>query len=259
MTAENPFEDLESGYEGVGEFYDLFADNTDIPFFLEYARITGSPILDLAAGTGRVAFVLAKEGFDVVALEQSQSMLAEAREKLKKSSEDVRSRITLVEGSIADFSLDQKFPLVIVPNSFGHLLTTEDQLSSIRCVNEHLTDDGLFILDLYPGEFQYEHATFEDESSKLPDGRTVTRSGVIKSDFQSHLMRVELRYTMQDIDGQVINEIDVVSYAALIFKHEADNLIRISGMHIENEFGDFEKNPYTSESGRRIFVLRKRA
>jgi hypothetical protein len=28
-------------------------------------------------------------------------------------------------------------------------------------------------------------------------------------------------------------------------------------MHIENKYGDFEKNPYTPDSGRRIFVLRK--
>jgi SAM-dependent methyltransferase len=257
MPAENPFEDLEFGYEGVSEFYELFADNSDIPFFLEYARKTGSPILDLAAGTGRVTFALAQEGFDVVALEKSQSMLAEATAKLKRSTTSLRNRIKLVEGSMAEFSLGQQFSLVIVPNSFGHLLTTEAQLSSIRCVNEHLADDGLFILDIYPGEFQYERATFEDVPSKLPDGRTVTRSGVIRSDFENHLMRVDLRYSVQDTDGQVIDEIDVVSNAALIFKHEVDYLIRMSGMQIENEFGDFKKNPYTSESVRRIFVLRK--
>jgi SAM-dependent methyltransferase len=257
MPAENPFEDLEFGYEGVSEFYELFADNSDIPFFLEYARKTGSPILDLAAGTCRVTFALAQEGFDVVALEKSQSMLAEATAKLKRSTTSLRNRIKLVEGSMAEFSLGQQFSLVIVPNSFGHLLTTEAQLSSIRCVNEHLADDGLFILDIYPGEFQYERATFEDVPSKLPDGRTVTRSGVIRSDFENHLMRVDLRYSVQDTDGQVIDEIDVVSNAALIFKHEVDYLIRMSGMQIENEFGDFKKNPYTSESVRRIFVLRK--
>jgi len=30
MPAENPFENLEVGYEGVGEFYDLFADNLSL-------------------------------------------------------------------------------------------------------------------------------------------------------------------------------------------------------------------------------------
>jgi SAM-dependent methyltransferase len=257
MPPEKPIEDLESGYEGVGEFYDLFADNTDIPFFLEFARTTGSPILDLAAGTGRVTFALAQEGFEVVALEHSSSMMAEARKKLESSPKEVSSRITLVEGSMKEFSLDQRFPLVIVPNSFVHLLTTQDQLSTIHCVKEHLTDDGLFILDLYPGEHQYERATFEDAPVNLPDGRTVKRYGVIQSDFLNRLMRVELTYTVRNPSGQVINEIDIVSGAALIFKQEVDNLIRMSGMHIEYEFGDFEKNPYTPDAGRRIFILKK--
>ncbi|MBY8998229.1 MAG: class I SAM-dependent methyltransferase, partial [Candidatus Thorarchaeota archaeon] len=229
---------------------------SDIPFYLDYAQKAGSPILDLAAGTGRVTFELAHKGFEVVALEQSTSMMAEARKKLEISPKDVSRRITLVEGSMKEFSLDQKFPLIIVPNSFVHLLTTEDQLSTIQCVKDHLTDDGLFILDLYPGELQYEHATFEDIPAKLPDGGTVTRSGVIQSDLPNHLMRIELRYTVRDVDGQVINEIDVVSGAALLFQQEVDLLIQMSSMIIENEFGDFEKNPYTPDSGRRIFVLK---
>jgi SAM-dependent methyltransferase len=257
MPAEPPFDEQESGYEGVGEFYDLFADNTDIPFFLEYARRTGSPILDLAAGTGRVTFALAQEGIDVVALEQSQSMLAVAYDKLRKSPEDVASRVKLVQGSMHKFSLDQKFALIMIPNSFGHLLTTEDQLSAIHCVRDHLLNGGRFILDLYPGAQQYEHATFEDAPAKLPDGRIVSRSGTIQSDFRTQLMRVELRYMVKDADGQVLNTIDVVSRVALIFNREADLLVRMSGMHNEDEFGDFEKNPYNPDSGRRIFVLRK--
>ncbi|MGD9396182.1 MAG: class I SAM-dependent methyltransferase [Candidatus Thorarchaeota archaeon] len=257
MPAEPPFDEQESGYEGVGEFYDLFADNKDIPFFLEYAQRTGSPILDLAAGTGRVTFALAQEGFDVVALEQSPSMLAVAFDKLEKSPESVSSRIKLVQGSMKKFTLNQKFALVIIPNSFGHLLNTEDQLSTIHCVRDHLIDGGLFILDLYPGAQQYERAKFEDAPAQLPDGRRVTRSGVIQSDFPNQLMRVELRYTVQDSDGQVTNEIDVVSKVALIFNREADLLIRMSNMQVEGEFGDFEKNTYSPDSGRRIFVLRK--
>jgi len=257
MSAKYPFEDLETGYEGVGQFYDLFADNTDIPFFLEYARIAGSPILDLAAGTGRVTFALAQEGFEVVALEQSKSMLSEAHKKKETCPEDVARRVELIEGSMKNFSLNRKFSLVIVPNSFSHLLTSDDQLSCLRCVRDHLADDGIFILDLYPGEHQYEHVTFEDPIAKLSDGRNVSRFGEIKSDFTKRIMRVELRYVVQDNQGQVIDEINVVSGAALIFKQEVDFLIQMSNMHIENEFGDFEKNPYTPDSGRRIFVLRK--
>lgn len=257
MPSKSPKDDLESGYEGVGEFYDLFADNSDIPFFLEYAKKTGSPILDLAAGTGRVTFALAQEGFEVVALEQSPSMLSEARKKLDSASKEVSTRIQLIEGNMKNFSLSQKFALVIVPNSFGHLLTTEDQLSAIHCVRNHLKEGGLFILDLYPGAQQYEHATFEDSPVKMTDGRSVSRSGLIKSDFPNQLMRVELRYTVRDADGHITSETDVVSGAALIFNREADLLVRMSDLQLVDEFGDFEMNPYEPDSGRRIFVLRK--
>ncbi len=256
MSSEDP-EDLESGYEGVGEFYDLFADNTDIPLFLEYARETGSPILDLAAGTGRVTFALAQEGFEVVALEQSTSMLSVARKKLLAVPTEVAKRIELVQGSMKKFSLDRKFSLIIVPNSFGHLLSSDDQLSMLHCVKEHLASDGTFILDLYPGAQQYDRASFEDKPVTLPDGRTVSRVGEITSDYAEQIMRVNLRYIVKDSKGKVIDEINVVSGAALIFNREADLLIRLSGMKIEDEFGDFEKNPYSPDSGRRVFVLRK--
>ena len=257
MPAKTPSEDHGSGYEGVGEFYDLFADNSDVPFYIEYARRTGSPILELAAGTGRIALRLAEEGFEVVALEKSQSMIAQARKKTALLSRGVSNRVRLVEGSMESFSLGQKFALIIVPNSFGHLLTFDDQLSALRCVKEHLLDEGTFILDLYPGELQYEHATFEDPPAVLPDGRRVIRFGIIESDFHRKLMRLELHYTIQDIDGVVLQVINVVSSLALIFKQDADRLIQLTGLHIEDELGDFDGEPYTPESGRRIFILKK--
>ena len=70
-------------------------------------------------------------------------------------------------------------------------------------------------------------------------------------------MRLELHYTIQDIDGVVLQVINVVSSLALIFKQDADRLIQLTGLHIEDELGDFEGNPYTPESGRRIFILKK--
>ncbi|MFW9974620.1 MAG: class I SAM-dependent methyltransferase [Candidatus Thorarchaeota archaeon] len=257
MSDRNSLEELESGYEGVAEYYDLFADNSDIPFFTEYANRMGSPILDLAAGTGRVTFALANEGFEVVALEKSKSMLSVARRKLDQSPTEVARRVKIIEGTMKNFALDRKFSLIIVPNSFGHLLTSQDQLSALSSIKNHLKDDGIFILDLYPGALQYEQATFEDSPQRMSNGNIVRRIGEIKSDFPKQLMRLELCYLVQDDEGHVIKETKVVSGAALIFNREADLLIRISGLNVEDEFGDFEKHPYTHDSGRRIFILRK--
>lgn len=70
------------------EFYDLrecggpgtLLDG-DVELYLEQAQKTGGPILDLACGTGRVAFPLARAGFRVTGIERAPGMLAIARAK----------------------------------------------------------------------------------------------------------------------------------------------------------------------------------
>ena len=250
---------LGSGYEGIAEFYDLFADNSDIPFYLQLAAQYGSPILDLAAGTGRVSFPLAEEGFEVVALERSPSMLRHAREKLALLPAEIQSRLTIIEGDMTAFDIGRQFQLVIIPNSFGHAITTDAQFSTLQCVRDHLTPEGAFVLDLFPGALQHEHARFEDRPVQLPDGSSVSRIGEMHMDPVSQLLNVDLRYVVRDKDGNVKDTVEVSSGAAVIFNREADLLVRMAGLELVAEYGDFECNPYVKDSGRRILVLRKRS
>ena len=246
-----------SGYEGIGQFYDLFADNSDIPFFLKYAKRFGSPILDLASGTGRISFPLAEAGHEVVSLERSPSMLTAARRRLNSVDAAIANRITIVEGDMTQFSLDRRFSLIIIPNSFGHALTTDVQLSTLHCIHNHLSDSGLFILDIYPGAFQYEHVHFKENPVSLPNGMTVEREGEIQSDTLRQMMDFKLRYIVRDQNGEIINEVAVNSSAALLYNREVDLLLRLSRLRVVEELGDFEGNPYDPESTRRILILKK--
>ena len=251
------FSNLVPGYEGVAKFYDLFADNSDIPFYLKYARKTGSPILDLAGGTGRVAFALAQDGFEVTILDNSPSMLAVARKKLERISNDIAKRITLIEGNMASFKIAQKFALIIIPNSFGHALTPEDQLATLCCIKSHLRDNGLFILDLFVGEHQYAHALFQDSPAPIENNQTVERHGEITSDNNRKLMHLDLHYIIKKADGSAVETIEVTSGAALLFKEDVDSLLRTSGFGVTEELGGFNEEFYTVESGRRILILKK--
>ncbi len=257
MREEKGDQNGRSGYDGVGRFYDLFADNSDIPFFLKYAKKIGSPILDLAAGTGRITFALAKDGHEVVALESSKSMLLVAQQKLKDASPVIANKVILVEGDMTDFNLERKFELVIIPNSIVHAITTEEQLFTLQCIRNHLTDSGVFILDIYPGEMQYEHAEFKENPVSLPGGTTVERHGAIRSDMLSQIMTVNLRYIVRDSEENIIEEMEVVSSAALLYNRDIDNLISRSGFVVVDEFGGFDGQSYSSESGHRILILKK--
>jgi 2-polyprenyl-3-methyl-5-hydroxy-6-metoxy-1,4-benzoquinol methylase len=64
------------------KYYDAaFAISSDaeISWYLNKVRRFGGPVLDLACGTGRLALQLAKEGFQVTAMDQSAGMLTSLR------------------------------------------------------------------------------------------------------------------------------------------------------------------------------------
>ncbi|MDF1537880.1 MAG: class I SAM-dependent methyltransferase [Candidatus Thorarchaeota archaeon] len=255
----NEFEEFRKGYEKAAKYYNLFASNEDIPFYLSFANEFGSPVLDLAAGTGRVSFELARKGFDVFAVENSSAMLAVFREELAKQESSITNRISLHDADMRNFSLGRKFPLIIIPTSFGHALATEEQLALLRCVHDHLADSGIFILDLFPGGRQPEYASFEEPPVDIDGGRTVSRSGIMKSDPLKQILSINLTFTIRDgHTGTVLEEINQKSGAAVVFKREADLLLMLSNLECVEEFGDFSKTPYSSDSGRRILVIRKK-
>jgi hypothetical protein len=70
-------------------------------------------------------------------------------------------------------------------------------------------------------------------------------------------MQVVLKYTIRDEKKNIIEEIEVESSAALLFNREVDLLVRLSGFIVEKEFGGFDESPYTSDSYRRILILKK--
>ena len=62
----------------VVKYYDLAFDITgeaELAWYLEKAKASGGPVLDVACGTGRLAIALAREGLSVTGMDQSVGML----------------------------------------------------------------------------------------------------------------------------------------------------------------------------------------
>ena len=113
----------------------------EIEFYLELARearALGLATLELACGTGRIAIPLAREGIDIVGLDNSSEMLARAQDKsagLKNA--------RWVEGDMRSANLGERFGLVfIAAGTFQLMLSMEDQMACLRCAYDHLTSGG---------------------------------------------------------------------------------------------------------------------
>ncbi len=66
----------------------------------------GQRVLDVATGTGMVAFALAGRGAHVVGLDQSEDMLGGARAKLGTASDEIRQRLEFVRGQAEELPFD---------------------------------------------------------------------------------------------------------------------------------------------------------
>ena len=92
-------------------FYDLDLGQVDDDLLMiqQFARRCGSPVLELACGTGRVLLPLARQGHQVTGVDISPQMLDMARRKV--AAENLGDRITLVHQDMRELDLDTKFNL----------------------------------------------------------------------------------------------------------------------------------------------------
>ncbi len=95
----------------------------DLPLWRSLAAEYGDPVLDVGAGTGRVALDLARAGYRVTALDQDPELIAALEHRLADNSRIPRDICQTVVADARDFDLgDERFPLCIVPMQTIQLL-----------------------------------------------------------------------------------------------------------------------------------------
>ena len=69
-------------YDKIAHLYDPWSASVveDIEFYVEEARRSGGPVVELAVGTGRIAVPIAQSGIAVIGVDSSAGMLEVARE-----------------------------------------------------------------------------------------------------------------------------------------------------------------------------------
>ena len=112
----------------------------DLDTWRELARERNGALLDLGAGTGRVALDLAALGHDVTALDSDPALVAALSAR-------ARERGLRVRTSVADartFDLGRRVALAIAPMQVVQLMGGESgRAAMLRCVHAHLEPGGV--------------------------------------------------------------------------------------------------------------------
>ena len=144
----------------------------DLPLWRSLAAIHGDPVLDVGAGTGRVALDLARRGHRVTALDSEPAL----REELVRRTGDLELDTVLADAR--DFELGRQFALCIVPMQTIQLLGGGDGRSAfLRCARRHLRDGAVLAIAI--AEMLELYETFDGRPAPIPD--ICERDGVIYS------------------------------------------------------------------------------
>jgi SAM-dependent methyltransferase len=264
MSYSGGYED----YAFVAEYYDHvipYRNRADISFYLEAAEESGGPVLELGCGTGRVLIPVARSGVQIVGIDLSHHMLQVCNDRLLNESEEVRARAHIFEADMRNFNLDRTFSLITTPfRPFQHLITVEDQISCLECVNRHLVEGGRLILDIFNPSLEsltrdnLGEEFGEEPRFDMPDGRQVVRRQIVSErDVYNQVIQAELIYYVTYPDGR--EERLVHSFPMrYLFRYEAQHLLERCGFEVVDVYADFDKSPYGSKyPGELILVATK--
>jgi SAM-dependent methyltransferase len=236
----------------------------DVEFYIEQARRSGGPVLDLGGGTGRVAWPLAEAGFEVTSVDRSAPMLARSEAKRELASPAARTRVALVEGDARDVTLPGEFGLAIAPGrTFQLLLTPEDQRSALANVRRHLRSGGVLVLQLFDplleacAAFDGVPASGDRGTVVLPDsGHRVARRVVHRTTEPLTQVLTEVwEFTELDDAGHELRREQETLRMRWTYRFEMRYLLEVSGFEVAAEFSDFRGSP-PRYAGEQVWVAR---
>lgn len=249
----------------IAPLYDHYASGLpgDVQFYSQEAQRSGSPVLELGCGTGRILFPIAKLGIDIVGLDSSSAMLTVAKDKLRTLPSEVQRHVEIVEGDMRDYSLGRQFNLVMAPyRAFLNLLTVEEQRKALSCIRKHLTDGGRLILDFFNPRYDVIAAECGPLGSALrkrgefthPDTGLRGLEWVSRHcDPEAQIVKIEHIYEVIDQNGRVVSKTYVPLTFRYIFRYEMLHLLELCGFRVEALYGDFQRGQFKYD-GQQIWV-----
>ncbi|MGA2512300.1 MAG: class I SAM-dependent methyltransferase [Candidatus Limnocylindrales bacterium] len=244
---------------------DLVEDPGDVELYLALASRTGGPILEIAAGSGRVAIPLARAGYRVTAVDVDPAMLARAEKNAAEAGPEVRARLELVEANLVGLRLPGRagFRLAIMAlNSMLLLDTRAAQQAALETMARHLEPGGVAVVDVwlpsadelavYDGRLGLEYVR-EDART----GLLVTKSTAAQHEPATGHVRLTAIYEEGD-QGCPPRRWIREDRLRLLNADDLRVLAEAAGLDVEIVAGGYDLSPIGPQDERAILVARRR-
>jgi SAM-dependent methyltransferase len=247
---------------------DLLEDPGDIDLYLAMAGRTGGPILELAAGSGRVTVPLAEAGYEVTAIDIDAAMLARLQLRLDEAAgaaPEIRGRVHAVQADLIGLELEggARFRLAILAlNSILLLDSRESQRAALETMAQHLAPGGVAIVDVwlpsadelarYDGRLSLEYVRPDPET-----GLTVVKTA--SAQHEPTRGRVDLTAIYEEgAPGRPPSRWLRQDRLRLLDAEELTVMAEDAGLVVEVLAGAYDLSPIVNHDERAILVARRR-
>jgi SAM-dependent methyltransferase len=228
--------------DSIAELYDPWSVSVteDVGFYVEEAERAGSPVVELAVGTGRIAVPTAAAGIDVIGIDSSQGMLDVCRRRAELAG--VAARLDLRLGELEAPPVHERVGLVTCPfRSFLHLLDDGSRLRALGAAHELLLPGGRLVFDV-----------FAPSAGDIADthGRWLEREPGIfeRADWDS-----EARTLTLSVRGETGETSFVLAW---LTNREWRTLLEQAGFQVVGCYGWFDRRPYNGGEDT-VWIARK--
>ncbi len=269
MTSSNGRALAETPAEALARLYDLDLqdDPGDLDLWTALASEAGGPVLELMAGSGRVAVPLAGDGYEVTAVDVDAAMLARAGRRAAAAGPDAEARLELVLDDVVGLELapgptgPRRFALAFIAlNSILLLPGRSAQLAAWRALAEHLAPGGIAAVDAwlpdahdlarYDGRVHLEYHRADPES-----GRWVTKTAAAQHDAATATVALTTIYEEGD-PGQPADRWVRRDVVHLVSASELRAMAESAGLVVELVAGGYDLEPLGPHDDRAVVIAR---
>ena len=233
--------------------YEYRRRRADVTFYRERAKRrlgASGRVLELGAGSGRVTIPLARDGFEVVAVDRSPEMLDKLRARVAKLPRAVARRVSVIEGDLRDFvvpgAAPRGFSLAIAAfNVIEHLYTRGEVELCLRRVRAHLAVGGAFVFDVQLPDLGWLMRDPNKRWARTKFTDPTTRRQMIYStnhDYDPVGQIALIRLYYEPADGRGPTKIVKLSQRKF-FPAELEALVAHAGYRVAARYADFGWHP----------------